>query len=157
MAAGTYLDSDLIARVTLRGGKSCLEERCSHVENSASVTLQKFVANSFFVEAGGMAQRSIYHMTAYDNGAWRYDRDYGYTYSAQTAGGTFALGNQWQYGDFTLGVRWVQIYQAAFSREGKVHADRDGRTVGKSQKDQLRKLEREFKLYLPSLALGLSF
>ncbi len=155
-AVGQFLTSDTVVRATARSGKSCLYERCSYVETSASITVQHFVANSFFLEGGAMFQNNIYHRVPWGSTSWQTDDNH-YTYSAETYGGTIALGNQWQFDSFTIGVRWVQVYQAAFARRSKVHADTAGHPVGREQKERLRALEHETKFYLPSLALGFSF
>lgn len=153
-SVGHYVDADTVVRATARSGKSCIYERCAYVETTASATLQRFLGNSFFLEGGLMVQNNVYHKVYEEYGAHTYDNHF--TYSAETYGGTVALGNQWQFASFTLGVRWLQIAQGVFSRKSRIVADGD-EDVGQAQKDRLADLEHETKFYLPSLTLGVSF
>jgi hypothetical protein len=156
-STGMFWEPNTILRATVRGGKSCLGARCAYIERSAALTAQKFVGNSFFVEAGAMAQRNIYHPV--DNNYFSGDkRAYHFTYNAETWGGTFAIGNQWQWRGFTLGFRWISIYTPLFSASSSVHADAPERySIEKSEEDQLEALESETKVYFASLAVGASF
>ena len=157
VSAGRLVQPDLIARVTLRGGSSCTSERCAYVERTFSITAQKFVGNSFFIEPGLGIQRNIYHPE--DDNAFSGDkREYHFTYTVENWGPVFAIGNQWQWGAFTLGARWAAVFQSLFSREAKIHEDAPDRyQTGDNEKDELRDFQDERKLYVASLALGSSF
>lgn len=154
-SAGIFVDADTILRGTLRGGRSCLEARCSYVESSGSITVQRFLDNSLFLEAGFMTQRNIFHHVSYDGDYEKYDS--GFTYTVNTFGPTVALGNQWQWGTFTLGVRWVQAYRPWTSRGTTEHQDDPNAQRGENQRLTRRALEHEKKLYLPSISLGYAF
>ncbi len=154
---GTFVRPDLIARVTARGGSSCDGGRCAYVERTLSFTAQKFVTNSFFIEPGLGIQRNIYHPEDRDPFAGE-KRKYHFTYTVENWGALFGIGNQWQWGAFTLGARWVTAFQSVFSREAKIHED-SPESVQKDdqEKEKLRDLQDETKLYLASLGLGWSF
>ncbi len=154
---GAFVRPDLIARFTARGGSSCAGGRCAYVERTVSFTAQKFLTNSFFIEPGLGIQRIIYHPEDRDPFAGE-KRKYHFTYNVENWGALFGLGNQWQWGAFTLGARWVSAFQSVFSREAKIHEDSPKSFQKDDQeKAQLRDLQDETKLYLASLALGWSF
>lgn len=153
-SVGAYLGPHLIARATYRAGESCLEERCAYVERAASVTLQQFVSNSFFVEVGLMTQRNTYH-PVYDYYSSTSERDATFTYDAETRGATVSIGNQWQWKSFTLGARWGQYYRPLQSVSSKL--EEDGNAAGSEEKMIREKMQAEQKLYLPSLLIGTSF
>lgn len=156
VSAGSFVEPDLIARFTVQGGESCTSSRCSYVERAISFTAQKFVSNSFFLEYGLSIQRNIYHPE--DSNAFSGDkRQFHFTYTVENWGGLFGIGNQWQWGHFTLGGRWAAAYQTLFSTGAKIHDDEpDEYQRGEGEREQLKKLKNESKLYVASLILGWS-
>ncbi len=155
---GVYLSPDQIVRATYRTSKSCLEVRCSYVDDALSLTVQQFVANSFFVEIGLAEQVAVEHPV--DSGEYDSisDRDSAFTYRVETRGFVFSIGNQWQWKSFTLGARWGMDYQPLQVQKASVTADRANEyPAGPNERRHLVRLGKEGKLFIPSLMIGTSF
>lgn len=159
VSGGVFYDPETVARVTYRAGRSCEGggKCCAYVERSLGFAAQRFLSNSFFLEPGLAIQRNIYHPV--DNAVHAGEhRRYNFTYNVENWCLSFALGNQWQWGAFTLGARWFAVTQAVFSRESEIHEDSpDEYPKDDRERDRQRQLEVESKLYLPSVAVGASF
>lgn len=107
LTLGIFLDPNTIINIELKKGDDLFFmswlDRYDIKENSLGVNFKKFVNTSFYVKAGA-EYRKI---------------DYTYNYNSSTTdtnqfkgsalAATFALGNQWQWGGFTLGCDWFGL------------------------------------------------
>jgi hypothetical protein len=153
-SVGMFLDPDLIVRATYRGGFGT----SAFSQNEKAVSAQLFLTNSFFVEAGVMRRIVIDHgpeMEEYEDPS---ARDEAFTYNVDTVGGLVAIGNQWQWGAFTLGARWAMGYAPRQARKATI-TENDPETfrTGENERDRLESLKVQGEYYLPALIVGWSF
>lgn len=109
---GIYLDPNSLITVDLKTGRdsSLINWSWDHysVKYSAiGVNFKQFVNTSFYVQ-GGLNLRQIDY--TYDYNGWYSGTSTEYTrFKGKTLEATFAIGNQWQWGKFTMGCDWVGI------------------------------------------------
>jgi hypothetical protein len=153
-SVGVFLDPDLIVRATYRGGSG--GEVYSH--NEAVVSAQQFLSNSFFVEVGVMRRVAVEHGPETEEYVLWDEREHAFTYDVATAGGLLAIGNQWQWGSFTLGARWAMGYFPARTLKAKITEDEPAKyRTSNAERKRLEELKVQGEYYLPALIVGWSF
>ncbi|RZA26956.1 MAG: hypothetical protein EOP10_01910 [Proteobacteria bacterium] len=106
--AGYYVDPNQV--FTLRLNKSEVADDDLKVQ-TLSVGWKSFWANSFFTHIGASARRFDWNwkVSRYDVSTGNYLTPEHLTSEYYTLTADFAIGNQWQLGNFTIGTEWVGI------------------------------------------------
>lgn len=102
---GFYLDSNRLVQIEASRGKLPFDFFAIDAE-SLGVNLKYFVGNSFYLKGGGAYRTIAINNVECAACSPGFNRNWG---SAKTIAGEFAIGNQWQWENFTLGCDWIGV------------------------------------------------
>jgi hypothetical protein len=120
VSIGRYLTPSTIAQLELGTGNNndnndswgFSNSSRNVTTNSASVNVKHFVSNSFYVK-GGLDHRSVDYEYNYGNTFLGLGNPNGprssYSFNGDSWSTSFAIGNQWQWENFTLGCDWIGV------------------------------------------------
>jgi hypothetical protein len=125
LTGGKYLDSDTLVELNIAAASASKTDsssfspspddfitddtRTEGTSRLISVRYKQFVNNSFYWYAGGADRMT--HATLYDDSDLSGDNLTPIaTYDTHDIGVTGAIGNQWQWENFTLGCDWIGFY-----------------------------------------------
>lgn len=154
LSVGMFQDSDTILRAGIHTAKSCLDERCSNAYDGMTLSMQRFVGNSFFVEAG-LARETVIQHQVEDEYSSASDRRFHFTYNVQTEGAYFGFGNQWQFDHFTIGGRWAATTVPLHTSSATVTSETLG--AGPEEARELHRIEQQSRGFLATMMLGWSW
>ena len=108
---GIFLDHNSLLLLELTNGaggaflNGLFGSEYTYRASSVGVHYKRFVANSFYVRAGGDYRVATfdYKYTSVFGGTYRSD----YHFEGNSLAANFQIGNQWQFSGFTIGCDWV--------------------------------------------------
>jgi len=107
--AGLFMDSNSLVNVSyswsMESYGCTTSYECEFKTKSLGVSYKKFLTSTFYVQ-GGINQHQI-RFTEEDEDLFFPEIVYEYGFTADVTAASFAIGNQWLWNDFTLGVDWI--------------------------------------------------
>jgi hypothetical protein len=160
---GYFINSSTILSLEFNGGKNSTShgylftwgDSLSQEGYSAGIHLKKFVSNSLYLK-GGADHRSFKYK--YINDFWFSNDESQREFTGESTAVAFAIGNQWQMANFTLGCDWFGLELPVMSKV------RNERFSANSTDYDRRDNERDIERYITGLGytalrfyLGASF
>lgn len=106
LGLGYYIDSNSVVQLEGSLGRLRPENRFDVTVGTVAVNLKHFVSETFYLKGGAAyRQTTLSNLTCRDCGPG-VTRDWG---AARTIDGEFAIGNQWQWENLTLGADWLGL------------------------------------------------